>query len=369
MTDMPADPVVAVSHRDPYPYYAALAADRPFHRDEKLNLWVAASAAAVRDVLQSTDCHVRPPAEPVPKHLGDGTAAKVFGKLVRMTEGAARDAVRQSLLRHLSALQPAQIAACADEIMASLGASGFDDVALDAMLFAYPVRCMAALLGLPPPAQAEAARCTGDYVRCVLPQASPEQIVRGDAAAEALHDLLRRHCTLLPINDDIMLSNAVGLLMQSHDATAGLLGNALVILGHRQELRVRLRADPTLLPGFIAEAMRFDPPVQNTRRFVAKDCEIQGCDLRAGDVILVLLAAAARDPALHDDPHLFRIERPPPSLIGFGHGRHACAGPEIAQVIAAAWIQYWVNHGLAIPQAIGYRPSANARIPYFAGQR
>jgi cytochrome P450 len=134
-------------------------------------------------------------------------------------------------------------------------------------------------------------------------------------------------------------------------------------------LRRQLRKDPTLLPGFVQEVMRFDPPVQNTRRFVAKDCRIQGHDLRQGEAILVLLAPTSRDPAVYDEPHRFRLDRAQQLPIGFGHGRHACAGPAIATAIAAAGIQYWVNHDLALPAPLGYRPSVNARIPRFSQQR
>ena len=102
---------IFATHPDPYPYYARLVAERPFHYDARLKLWVAASAAAVSAVLQSPLCRVRPPAEPVPQHLGDGAAAQVFTRLVRMRDDPAREATKQALLAALSALPPAKIAA------------------------------------------------------------------------------------------------------------------------------------------------------------------------------------------------------------------------------------------------------------------
>ena len=57
----PRDPVAAVTHPDPYPYYAELVAQRPLYRDESLGLWVASSAQAVTAVLTSDICRVRPP--------------------------------------------------------------------------------------------------------------------------------------------------------------------------------------------------------------------------------------------------------------------------------------------------------------------
>lgn len=361
--DAPHDAIAAVTHPDPYPWYAALVAERPFHYDARLKLWIAASAEAVTAVLQSDLCHVRPAAEPVPRHLGSGAAAQVFRRLVRMRDDPQREAVKQALLAALAALSPEHIVACAGEVLAALRDERLPP---DAWLFELPVRSMAALLGLPPQHRAEAARCTGDFVRGLLPQATPEQVSRGDAAAERLRDLLRSHGGLLPAEDETMLCNALGLMVQAHDATAGLLGNALVLLQRQPELQARLREEPSLMPDFVRELLRFDAPVQNTRRFMATDGEIAGQSLQRGDAILVLLAAANRDPAANARPQRFIIDRPQRRLFGFGLRRHECAGPEIAALIAGAGIQYWVNHDLAIPPLLGYRDSANARIPRFA---
>ena len=108
--DRPTNPIAAVTHRDPYPYYADLVAARPIHRDEPLALWVLSSAAAVKAVLDDPACQVRPPAPPVPGALLGSEAGAIFGRLVRMNEGP----------RH-SALKPA-VAAVAAGIEASVGA-------------------------------------------------------------------------------------------------------------------------------------------------------------------------------------------------------------------------------------------------------
>ena len=86
--DQPEHAVAAVTHPDPYPYYAELVAKRPFQRDGTLGFWVAASAAAVTAVLTSELCRVRPVSEPVPKALVGTAAGDVFGRMVRMNDGA-----------------------------------------------------------------------------------------------------------------------------------------------------------------------------------------------------------------------------------------------------------------------------------------
>src|SRR5919106_6790980 len=87
--EQPSSPITAVTHGDPYPYYAELAARRPLYRDDTLGLWVASSAATVTAVLTSDLVLVRPAAEPVPRSLVGSPAGAIFGQLVRMTNGAA----------------------------------------------------------------------------------------------------------------------------------------------------------------------------------------------------------------------------------------------------------------------------------------
>ncbi|WZB70608.1 hypothetical protein WJ968_35155 [Achromobacter xylosoxidans] len=60
----PTDPIAAVTHADPYPYYAALARERPLYRDDTLNLWVASSPQAIAQVLAHPAARVRRPPNP-----------------------------------------------------------------------------------------------------------------------------------------------------------------------------------------------------------------------------------------------------------------------------------------------------------------
>src|SRR3982751_4191775 len=100
---MPRDPVAAVIHPDPYPYYADLVARQPLARHEPLGLWVAASAAAVSAVLTDPKCRVRPSAEPVPAALVGSPAAEIFGRLVRMNDGARHAPMKSAVTPTLEA--------------------------------------------------------------------------------------------------------------------------------------------------------------------------------------------------------------------------------------------------------------------------
>jgi cytochrome P450 len=235
--------------------------------------------------------------------------------------------------------------------------------------------------------EAVAARCAalvGDFVRCLSPLSSPEEIARSHQAAtmllEILRDDWRRGGALAPHadglrrdgieNDDAVLANLVGFLSQTYEATAGLIGNTLVALARDPRLRRRIADDDALLQRVVEETARHDPSVHNTRRFVVEDGVIAGEDMKPGDQILVVLAAANRDPGRYDRPHLFDPDRADRSSFTFGAGRHACAGQAIATAIAAAGIRALMAHGVDVASLDGpveYRRSVNSRIPQFGG--
>jgi cytochrome P450 len=95
--------------------------------------------------------------------------------------------------------------------------------------------------------------------------------------------------------------------------------------------RAAVAADPTLAPDAMTEALRFDMPTQFLGRTVARDVELHGEKLRAGEVVLFLYASANRDPREFSDPDVFDIARRPPRILSFGHGTHACLGIHTAK--------------------------------------
>ena len=106
----PADALAAVTHPDPYPYYAELVARRPFQRDPSLGLWVAAGAGAVTAALTSEICRVRPAAEPVPRALVGTPAGELFSRLVRMNDGAYHLRQKPTVSATLAMLDAAVVA-------------------------------------------------------------------------------------------------------------------------------------------------------------------------------------------------------------------------------------------------------------------
>ncbi|HUG25836.1 MAG TPA: cytochrome P450 [Albitalea sp.] len=380
----PSDPVGAATHLNPYPYYAELRARDPLVFDPGLKMWVAAQAGAVSEVLRSAHCRVRPVLEPVPHAIAGTAAGAVFGQLVRMNDGGGHEAGKRAIEHGLNGVDLGGLEALAVEQAKALGdVHRIDEPArLGDWAFDVPVVCIARLLGWPAESAVQASRWMRDFVACLSPLSTAEQLAAASDAAKELrqrmHGLLAAQARPADLvqairqgdwhSPDALVANLIGLLSQTHDATAGLIGNSIVALIQRPELLERLRAAPSLVPAFVREVGRFDPPVQNTRRFVAEPTRVCGVDLPPGATILVVLAAASRDPALHHDAEVLNLERDGAELIGFGAGRHACPGQRIALAIAAGAVAHLVQRtGALNAQAIRwtYRPSANARIPLF----
>ena len=384
----PRDPIAAVTHPDPYPYYAELVARTPLYHDPGLGLWIASSAAAVTAVLTSELCRVRPPAEPVPVALLGSPAADVFRHLVRMNDGPAhatfkpavaatlRDLDTRSLTEHARQLAQDLI----DETRARTDAARLSDFA-----FQLPVRVLSAFLGLPPDRAAEVAYWTADFVGGLAAGSAPAQVERAKAAAARLLELVRSvlaerragaasalaaHSSRGGRDDtDVVVANAIGFLSQAYEATAGLIGNTLVTLARHDDLRARVAGDPRLLGAVVQEVLRYDPPVQNTRRFVAGAGHVAEQEMKPGDAILVVLAAANRDPAANARPADFDLLRRDRRVFTFGAGAHACPGDALAATIAEAGVGAVLRSSIdlaAVAAHVTYRPSVNTRIPVFA---
>lgn len=373
----PADAVAAATHPDPYPYYADLIARRPLHRDDSLGLWVAASAAAVTAALTSEACRVRPPSEPVPKALIGTTAGDLFGRLVRMNDGAYHMRTKPAVSATLAMLDAKAVADAAREAARALAAEldparqpkGIMDLA-----FRLPAYALAGLLGLPVAARPEVAERAGLLVRALAPGATGPDVERGGDAAAALLAAVRALPAYRSASEDAV-ANAVGFFSQSYEATAGLIGNTLVAMARQPGVRERIAAEPaalaspTALASIVSEVARHDPPVQNTRRWVAKGGVVAGQAMAEGDAVLVVLAAANRDPAANADPERFDPDRRERRVFTFGTGGHACPGEMIAVTIATAGVAALLAAGVEperVAAAPAYRPSANTRVPLFA---
>jgi cytochrome P450 len=134
------------------------------------------------------------------------------------------------------------------------------------------------------------------------------------------------------LNQQELVAIAGLVLAAGFETTVNLLGNGIRMLLDTPEHLDRLRQRPELWPNAVEEILRLDSPVQLTARKALNDVEVAGRQLNEGDLVLVYLAAANRDPSVFPDPHRFDIERSNAGKhLAFSGGRHFCLGAALAR--------------------------------------
>ena len=149
---------------------------------------------------------------------------------------------------------------------------------------------------------------------------------------EILGHLLLNHERAGEITRSQIVGLAMNLVIAGHETTATTISMSLVQLLRTGQWD-QLVADPTLAPKFVEECIRTQSIADYTvLRLAARDFELQGQTIRAGEGIVALLAAANHDPAVFEDPTALDPARKNRQHVGFGHGVHVCLGQNVARV-------------------------------------
>ena len=117
-----------------------------------------------------------------------------------------------------------------------------------------------------------------------------------------------------------------------HDTTSASTAGAMLALARDPEQYARVRADRSLLPGIVEEAIRWTTPVQHFMRTAAHDTEIGGVQMREGDWLMINYVAANHDPARFENPRRFDAAREGNRHLAFGAGAHQCLGLHLARL-------------------------------------
>lgn len=164
-----------------------------------------------------------------------------------------------------------------------------------------------------------------------------------------------------PVTDEDLLSFCLLMFIAGLDTVSVTLGWALHHLATHPEDRERIVAEPELIPSAIEEILRAYAIVIPARK-VMSDIEIQGCPMKAGDMVSLPLNAATRDDVAFDDAKEFDIARTPNNHIAFGAGPHRCLGSHLARLELRIALEEWHKR---IPS---YRLAEDAELIETGGQ-
>lgn len=124
------------------------------------------------------------------------------------------------------------------------------------------------------------------------------------------------------------------LLIAGHETTVNLIANAILAMQREPGHWAALAADPDRAAEIIEETLRYDPPVQLAGRTAGEEMTIGGVTVPKGDTMMLLLAAAQRDPSAFGQPDTFDPSRDDLRHLAFGHGVHFCLGAPLARLEA-----------------------------------
>jgi cytochrome P450 len=134
------------------------------------------------------------------------------------------------------------------------------------------------------------------------------------------------------LTEEEIVANLIVTMVGGQETTTNLIGNGVLsLLRNRSELE-RMRRDPSCVPTAVEELLRFESPSQHTARIAPTDVEMGGQQIRSGQAVIAVMAAANRDPDRFPDPDRLDVTRTDNRHLAFGWAAHFCFGAALARL-------------------------------------
>ncbi|WP_276618158.1 cytochrome P450 [Streptomyces gilvus] len=162
--------------------------------------------------------------------------------------------------------------------------------------------------------------------------------------------------------DEAVYFIALFVLLAALETTSTLLSTTVLRLVEHPERWDQLAADPSLVPAFVEETLRHDPPTHVISRIAGADSVLGGFPVRKDDMIHLMVGAAHRDPTRHPDPDRFDLRRERPDHLAFSGGIHYCLGAPLARLEAQTLLHHLLRR---LPRlTLVRRPSWAPRVAF-----
>ena len=340
---------------DPYPLLAELRETSPVHRVAFADYWVLTRFEDCRAVLRDQRLGKPGAGDLVPALRGPPTRDAGGDRSMLFLNPPDHTRIRSLVSRAFTPRRVeelrASIEAMSREILDDLAATGGGDL-MARLAFPLPANVISELVGIPRDdrdwlrplildlaatlepgrgaAEAERAKASRDRVRAYLAKLIARR--RAEPADDLLSGLIAAVDGEDRLTESEMVMTVILIYGAGFETTTNLIGNMVhTLLGHPDQL-ARLRADRSLVPATVEEVLRYEPPVQVDSRYAFEDVEIAGQLVRKGFVVMTLLGAANRDPAVIEDPDRFDVGRSEMPLLSFSSGIHYCLGASLARL-------------------------------------
>lgn len=347
--------------KDPFSFYARMRQKHPVYYDESNKIWAVYTYKYSKEILTTSYSQI-----PVLQSMAyqSDALSGIVKWLARLTNGVEHEGARSAAMHLMTRWKECDVPSLVHSLMgeprlpATVEWVGSIAKRLPAfaLIKGFGFSISDALQVLPE---------IENLVKLMIPVKSEEEIATIAGSVKRVKEKFDQYfSTDLPTNHEreVYFTNFIGLLIQSYDATSGLLSNALLQYVKRPDFR------PTTLQGyinFVIESARLDPAVHNTRRTMVGNLHIGKHMIKSGDQVLIVLASANRDDDVLEQADEFVTDRKIANL-SFGTGIHQCIAQHFSTQLAASLLHYlnMKYSRLEIQEnEIQYEARINVRLP------
>ncbi len=368
--------------KDPFAFYESMLKENPVCRDDGKKFWAIYSYAGCKSILNNPFAYI-PSVSPKNDQMLNMYASLMTSQFVRLTNDPQHEIARYTAGLLFEKMKEIDISDIADQLMRK-EANTHEIDWVNTICKKLPALTVLKCFGFNNPDCDLILSKSEQLVKIMLDNKTAEQVILINEAAEEIFRIAENHLLKSGIYEPVIItlskvypkenviswcvSNLIGLsIIQGYDANRGLLSNSLLQILKNSHPSPGHITDKGFLIKSVIETLRFDPPVHNTRRIAANDILIEDQVIRKNEEILLVLAAANRDPAIFSRPDIFDAERiNNTEHLTFGFGIHACMASDFAVNLTLQTLTYFFDRYKTIElleENILYEPRVNVRLP------
>jgi len=348
---------------DPHAFYDRMRLESPWYYDELNRTWAVYTFSGCQAVLMNSSAWI-----PQPNGIYESLsseALEVVQNLVRLSNPPEHTFLRTAALSVFERLNQVDVAPLIQQLLGEPRLPAQFDWVND-IAKKLPAIALLHGLGFKPGEMNIILPEVEPLAKLMLQTRTAQESDRVNLAIERISNPVKSYVgrTLNLSSHKTVQANLIGLLIQSYDALRGALSNSFLKL---VSLDKTSRQISNFYSRLVAETLRFDSPVHNTRRVLSMDMNIDGTVLRRGASVLAVLASANRDTSTIHDADIFNLKRGGSTRhLSFGAGRHQCIAEKFSMNLTIAALQYLdskYNTISILDKELRFEPRVNVRLP------